>query len=499
MRNKLFYYANPNHISAEIKRYGYEISVKKMTFLYMLYIAATMVVGLLFKVPTITYIIFMIAGIFFMPVIIINAYKNQYEQQRFSDLSQYMEQMLYSFRVNKKIVNSLKDTSGIFEAGDMRDCIDEAIAYIFTQKSENSVREALKIIEKKYPCEKLRTMHKFMLSVERNGGNYEKSLNLLLEDRSMWADRQLLLAKERRDKRRSVIFAMACASFLYWFIHLQSISLYNLEDNIFIQVSITLAGLIYMFLYAKCDNALSVDWLQQKDVVPADKIEKYVEDVSNFDPQKALKKAINKGIIFIIGGIGIGVFGIVDNDSTAFIMAAIFIIAGIIFIARYKAPYILKMKKLQRECEIKFPRWLMEIALLLQTDSVQKAISKSIPTAPTIMKNDLIALRNEIYKNNTSVEPYNRFLKRFDLPEISASMKMLYAISTGKGGDSDTQINDIIRRNNLMLDKAEKMHNEDLLASIRLYSFAPEFVATAQIIVELVVFTVAMFTTNMVV
>ena len=60
----------------------------------------------------------------------------------------------------------------------------------------------------------------------------------------------------------------------------------------------------------------------------------------------------------------------------------------------------------------------------------------------------------------------------------------------GTGGNASFQIADIIRRNQLMMDKAQKMKNEDSLAGMYALFLAPQLTGGGKIIVDMLVLMV---------
>lgn len=70
-------------------------------------------------------------------------------------------------------------------------------------------------------------------------------------------------------------------------------------------------------------------------------------------------------------------------------------------------------------------------------------------------------------------------------------MKMLYSLSEGTGGDASFQIADIIRRNQVMLDKAQKMKNEDALAGMYALFLAPQLTGGVKIVIDMLVLLVS--------
>ncbi len=66
---------------------------------------------------------------------------NHFENKKLEDVASYIEQMLYSFRRNAKILASLQDTICIFEDGMMKDTLQEAIDHIITASTVGNIYE----------------------------------------------------------------------------------------------------------------------------------------------------------------------------------------------------------------------------------------------------------------------------------------------------------------------------------------------------------------------
>ena len=88
-------------------------------------------------------------------------------------------------------------------------------------------------------------------------------------------------------------------------------------------------------------------------------------------------KLLRPAILFI------GVF--VYFQNIAVLVAGIVVV--LFFLNQHKVGHNLAKKKVAREIEKQFPNWLMEVALLLQTDNVQMAIRKSMDSAPEVRNN----------------------------------------------------------------------------------------------------------------
>ena len=96
----------------------------------------------------------------------------------------------------------------------------------------------------------------------------------------------------------------------------------------------------------------------------------------------------------------------------------------------------------------------------------------------------------ELQQNPADIRPYLKFLQEFTLPEVRSTMKMLYSLSEGKGGDADEQIQDMIHRNQVMIDKAEKIKNEDQMAGMYALFLAPQITAGAKLLADMVLLMV---------
>ena len=99
-------------------------------------------------------------------------------------------------------------------------------------------------------------------------------------------------------------------------------------------------------------------------------------------------------------------------------------------------------------------------------------------------------MQESLDKNPESVIPFLDFMKDFDVPEIQSSMKMLYSISSGTGGNPKKQIAEIIRRNNMLLDKSEKNAFENAFAGFYGLFLAPAIVGSGKLLIDMFVFFV---------
>ena len=127
----------------------------------------------------------------------------------------------------------------------------------------------------------------------------------------------------------------------------------------------------------------------------------------------------------------------------------------------------------------------MQVALLLQTDNVQIAIRKSLEDAPNVLRPALRELITELEIEPDSLIPYNRFLRRYQNPDVQSAMQMLYALSVGNFINIGAQIDELSERNNTMMDKAEQLHQEDLVAGMKVYILLPSLLASFKLMIDM--------------
>ncbi|MCR5099127.1 MAG: hypothetical protein K6B14_09290 [Lachnospiraceae bacterium] len=427
-------------LSDELKKYGHVFSVKRSGALYAMVFAGMIALGRVFSLGVISQIVLCIAGLAFLPFFMINSAKNERHQRRFSDLNIYMEQFLYSFMKTGKILSSLEDVMQLFESGQMHDTLEKAREFILHTYDDVSVEEeGLKIIEEAYPNDMLHILHHFALQTENLGGEYGESVRLLLEARRMWADRVYELQQEKKKKRRDIFLSIAVSLLLCLMIYLLSANLDLDLAAMPIAQAVTVGVLIMdFFIFYRADVSLTSGYVESVHS-DGEHYAKEYEKLRDETPKKPWEK-LNHRVM---------------------------------------------KKYVTKEIEKEFPYWLMQLSLLMQTENVQVSLYKSYDSAPEVLKPALKELIDGLKYAPDSVEPYISFLRDYTLPEIHSAMKMLYSISEGSGGDARAQIADIIRRNQRLMDRSERMKNEDAVAGMYGLFLAPQITAGIKLCVDM--------------
>jgi Ca2+/Na+ antiporter len=445
-------------LSEEIKKYGYVFSVKKNVLLYIFTAIVSMVMGRLFALNLANMIILMLFVIALLPFFIRNGMKNRYNQKRFSDVNTYMEQFLYSFEKNGKILETLRDVKQLFAEGTMQKKIEMAIHHIENTFDDDVEKDALGIIEREYGFDGMHRMHEFSLSVENEGGEYRGSAAILLDERRLWADRTYEYLKEKRHQRNKVFMSIASTLVLCSVIYIMADRMdLNTGSSMIVQiVTMIVLGMDMLIFYA-ADRRLSQDDFIKKTSdgsYEAGLEEKYFmkKEEAGTDRHKKFIKSLK------------GPFSIIHEKTVR--------------------------KIVTRQIEKDFPKWLISMALLLQNDTVQVAIEKSIDSAPVILKPHLKRLVDELRLEPTGIKPFMNFLSEYTLPEVRASMKVLYSLSENGNGATSAEIEEILKRNEKLVDRAGQLKNQDRMAGMTALFMAPQITGGFKLIVDLgVMFT----------
>lgn len=495
---RFFKRLNPKELAMEVHVYGYDFSWKTHIHVLICSLLGIGVVGILFKLKTTYMIVLITLMIFMLPVFVLYAYKRMFEQKRFADVAVYVEQMLYSFQKNGKVLASLKETGEVFEEGRMKEAIEDAIACLelgVSKSEKGALREAVEIIEKAYPSRKLHVAHELFISSEEYGGGAEESILLLLEDIEHWKRRgyQLQANKKRShfDNIISIIIAIImCSVALYvldamggLFPQAERRSIFEIE---IVQIS-SLWFIIFMLLVlTKSMKNMTTNWLENGLIHRKEYLLACYEKVINNKELSGKKKSIFWGIFgsFIIG---VGVY----LNKKWLVLIGILTIFCMLF--RHRIEYMMARKDVSEEIYVSLPQWFMELALLLQNNNVQVSIAKSIPDTSPILQIELKKLMNRLDSNPERLTSYTDFCKEFDVPEAQSVMKMLHAISESGTGNVVTQMNNLILCVQKMQNIADEINNKNIAFRMQMIFTYPVLIATIKLLIDLTTGMIYMF------
>lgn len=427
---------NPKNLSKEIKFYGYSYSFKHQIVITSGVICVLVVIGKLLGLTNVQIIVLLSLIVAGIPQFILTTYRNMYEQKKFLDVSNYAEQMLYSFKRKSKVINALEDTAVLFPDGMIGETILKMIDYInYTTSEGNVYEEAFTIMEKEYSCNIVKRIHTFMNRVETNGGEYVDSIEILILDRNRWVSRVLETQKEKQLIKRNVnIGIILSLVVIVGTVFMVPSELVDIKTNIISQISSLFTLVINFWLWLFVQTKLSSSWIDYIPQRTEEQIQRYYDTVKN-----SIGKNRNR----------------------------------------------ISKKLLRREVEKDFPDWMLGVSLLLHTDNVQMAIRNSVEQAPFSMREELRLLRDKIEQNPLSINPYLEFYECLNIHEIQSAMRMLYAMSQNGGEEMSKQIQMLVERNIELQAQSERIKTEDYLAGMGFCVLIPMIIGCGKMLVDM--------------
>ena len=489
---------NPRNLAKEVHIYGYNYSWKMHLLLNICSLLGIAAIGLLFQMQPVYLSVIVVVALLVLPLMIRDTYKRAYEQKRFADVTTYMEQMLYSFQKSQKITSALQETREIFEEGQMRDCIDQALAYLeegWARTEKGVLREALELIETPYRCAKITVVHELLVHGEEYGGDMENSIILLLNDLELWKRNGYKLQANKKKSHADNLISIAAATIL------SAVVLYVLDgmSTLFpgktdvqimqvnvIQVSSMLFILYLLHIVLKSVRSLTDNWLEKQSMQNEGILLRSYEMVTHYDEGKEKKKSLIMTGVFLFSGAAAIFFHHRWCGILCMVLAAVMLL-------QHKIGYNMAKKEVHNEMYLALPQWLMQIALLLQSNNVQVSIVKSMESAPPILQEELELLMKRLEEEPGNLKSYTDFCKDFDVPEAQSCMKMLHAISESGTGNARIQIDNLIQRVHEMQDMADQIRDKQLAFKMRMISSYPVFGATAKLLVDMTVGMLYMF------
>lgn len=427
-----------------------------------------------------------------LPGILKNDVKNRQAKQNFIDANIYMEQGLYSFQKMPKIMQMLNDVEHLFPEGNMKQTLEEALHYMHNSYTDEELsKNALGMIEEKYKNSRIESMHRFMIKTEELGGEYRNSIRILLSDRSSWESQVTEYQKECRAWKRNIGIAivltgiMCAVTPMLCTKMMQQISITNSRVYQWSSVSLLL---IFLLVYMKSDKRLAGNWMEEKRQYSEEEIRKKYQKVVSYDAKKGQMKSmlwafLPGALSFLAGWSGHRIFMILLLGGT------------VILLNQHKFDHFLAVKAVKREIEKAFPRWMMELSLLLQTNNVKVSIARSEETAPEVLRPALRQLLESLAEKPESNEPYAEFLREFHLPKIQSAMGMLYSIDAGNGGMAADQIEEILKRNMELTHKAEQLENQDKVGAMYGMFLMPALMGALKMVMDMTLILFSFFQT----
>lgn len=428
---------------------GENFSKKEILFCYGLVMLSNILLGLGMQLQWQYVLVGTIVCFFQVPGLYFHYKKSAYERKRFDEVNAYLSHMAQAFVGNGKILQALKETRKVFPGGNMYKLILQASNYIEAAYDvELAEQEALAMIAEEYECERVHTLHDFLLKAESRGGSCEAEFKLLESIRQLWEKNTLKYRNTLSMARNLVVFeylllVLVCIFMLYQFpeelsiIHLPLIQGLN---------TFLIAG--FFFVFCRMDKKLGISLLKDRKRMNQRQAEKRLNYVENFYGKSALLRQLPFALaelVFVLILYGWG-----RNKLWLIFGLLVFLV---ILVWKY-GKYFLTVYSIKAEVKAVFPEWLFDVLLLMQSENVTVALFKSIERAPEILKRDLKEMKAELEEQPLSSDAFLSFLAEFQIPEVENTMRKLYALNLGKGAKAEV-MNLIIDNNLTMLAEAD--------------------------------------------
>lgn len=449
----------------------------------MIYFVAFIIVYILHVLLKLNWYMTAALGIF--SCIMVPWHKKRYEvyqknKTRFFEVSGYLDTLLYSFVKEEKIVLAIWDVSQTLPQGEMKSWVEKAFDYMQMTFDEIAVlQEGLGLIEKEYPCQRLRDVHQFMIHVEYYGGDIERPITLLLADKSRWERRvQEAIAKRNKQFVDVVLSVFAALMICGAIVYLPVMDM-DISQEWVVQICAVLVVIINDLIVYKAQKFLMEDWIQIQLTEEDEYYVRKMQELRDYDDKK------EKRISLLLGGIGAVITGICFAIGNEWFVV-LGLLLTLLFLNQHRVGKSLMRKNLIKQIKYAFPNWLLDIVLLLQSENVQVALQKSKEHVPGVLREELKLLTKRLEQQPESSEPYHLFLKEFAIPEVHSAMGILYSLSIGNSGNADKQISELVEKNLTLLDDTERELLKSSASGMYVLFLLPVVVASFKLIVDMV-------------
>lgn len=470
--NKEKFIYSPMKMTEALKEMGENYTRKDAVLYYCVLLLIAVILGLLFELKVAYLVIVGVVYLAFVPQIIYNQKKQAYELRRFNDVNAYMSQMAQSFTRTGNVLDSLDETANTFSAGKMHDTLMEAIAVIDeTVNVDEAIEKAFELIEKRYGCEKLKNLHEFLMMAQARGGDCEMEFSILEKTRMAWEN---AISKYRRDAVSvrnvcSVLYVLMLALCIFIMNAFPSdLSIIHME---FIQVVNAVLLSLFIVFFVMLDTRINGSLLKDPKFMSKEMADNYFATMQGTTSEKERRRYLAYPVISAVAVVLIFMM----NPSP--VVAALGIIVVIVMSNMQKIILAMTVSALKNEILKAFPKWLFDIMLLMQKESVDSAILNSSKSAPPVLQAELNRIGNMIRRKPSDPDAYMSFLADFNILQIETSMRKLYSLSVGTGGNGDV-MKFIMETNMELLTEAERKAIEMKSDTSTLYQFLPILVTS---------------------
>lgn len=192
----------------EIETYGFNYSFKSFLGQLLIVFAIMGIAAYFYELKFWAVLLLIIACSIATPFMIKSQFKYKFENSKFDDAGDYLQQMTTSFLKTKKIRDSLAETSLVLSGRRIQAFIDEAISIIDNKQSSTLYEDAFAVIEKEYGCDKMDALHSFLIKIEAEGGDFEDTLNLMINDNQSWVEMTYKYQGKRKGVQSGILMGI---------------------------------------------------------------------------------------------------------------------------------------------------------------------------------------------------------------------------------------------------------------------------------------------------
>ena len=429
LKKKKRKFKTPMEMSQELKAMGEAYTRYSRIIVYLSIIAVSIVMGVLFKLPL---WMIVVCGVFYVamtPKLLYNYKKQRYEKRKFDDACSYMQQMNQSFTSTHNILASLRETESTFTQGKMKETLNKAINTI-----ENSVmnireteEEALSEIAKEYNCDKIRNLHDYLIRAEARGGDCTAEFKIIDQVNGIWKKVVTEYYHKMLGLRNlvAIYYGLLLAVCIYLLRFFPDII--PLISNKIVQFANMFEIILFIVVFTAADSKLNSSLLRDTKYMSEESARSANEYVRNFDGKKERKQYMPLIIITFTFCLLLIIF---KTTALTIILSIGFCV---LVLNLHKLIYYLNWLTLKTEMTKAFPKWLFDIFLLMQTESVEASIFYSKEYAPPVLQMELDRVCDMLLETPGNPDAYMSFLAEFHIEGVETAMRNLFSMAVGTG------------------------------------------------------------------
>lgn len=407
--------------------------------------------------------------VFLSPLMQFFILRGRDEKERFYEAVTYLEQMIYSFLKFPKIREALLDVFEI-SRGRLKKTLKNSLDCIDDGNDVNIFVKAFKKMEQIYNCRHVICLHKYLVKLETEGGEYEIFLNLILQDVKNWSNAVLEFRLDTEKKKKNVIFAIAVtvitSGIMVRLVPEEFAFVSILSYKAIISVCLVLLYLVYFYIEIKSSKS----WLESYYEMSEERVRRYDNIVQNGVSVKDKIIWCTIGIIVFISSFFIKIL----SGNNVVMMSGFVLAAYLSFKPGLKNKKI--KKKMTAELQKSYGDWLLDFGMNLQSETVQTALFHSYKNAPNVLKPELERVLKLMISQPVSIKPYDVFLDKYNLNEMKSSFRMLYPMQSLEHIQVIKHLELIVERSQIITRKSFLLQQEDKLGMINLLVSAPSMV-----------------------